>query len=431
MGACGSAGTTAFGITTTGSDGSTTRINAGTTTISSGSGGATTYITSGTTRIVTSGSTSTINNGPGVQSACIVGQKGCFCDTTGACQSGLTCTPQSGTAPVCCSGSDCSLNGGSGGSSGTVGLGGVASCSNGPAPTCGAAGITIPGAAGTGLDNCGYCPFPESNQLCAINATGGGSNPAQIQIFFTDENGITLGCADSNYPVTPLPSNPGSAIFPQTGDPACKVPNSGSGSSSCGAAPNGPLRPALYITDITNNAGCKAGDQQNGGTPYDLEAIFGTWKAADSAGVPGANATGGMNGWNLGPGADDTTQAATNCGQCATGTGMMARGGGCPGGGYSAELRFEAGLIPGHMYRLQVQVHDGDQNKGGDGAEACAIMCAPGSAPPEDGGPPQQDASYPTPPPDGGITTSCGGTISCSVTNPCPGGGVCVLGCCD
>src|SRR5262249_20838785 len=44
--------------------------------------------------------------------------------------------------------------------------------------------------------------------------------------------------------------------------------------------------------------------------------------------------------------------------------------------GYSAEMKFEVGLISGHSYRLQVIVHDGDQNKGGDSGEGCAIYCA-------------------------------------------------------
>jgi hypothetical protein len=47
--------------------------------------------------------------------------------------------------------------------------------------------------------------------------------------------------------------------------------------------------------------------------------------------------------------------------------------------GFGAEVRWEVGLSAGHSYRLQVIVHDGDENKmGGDSAEACVVFCAGG-----------------------------------------------------
>ena len=39
-------------------------------------------------------------------------------------------------------------------------------------------------------------------------------------------------------------------------------------------------------------------------------------------------------------------------------------------------IQFAAGLIPGHSYRLQVVLHDGDQTKGADSGEGCATFCA-------------------------------------------------------
>jgi hypothetical protein len=79
------------------------------------------------------------------------------------------------------------------------------------------------------------------------------------------------------------------------------------------------------------------------------------------------------------------------------------------GEGYSAELRVEVGLISGHSYRLQVVVHDGDQNKGGDSGEACVIFCA-------------------------GSGSSCpAGAQTCSTSEagtPCPTGLTCFQGCC-
>jgi hypothetical protein len=77
--------------------------------------------------------------------------------------------------------------------------------------------------------------------------------------------------------------------------------------------------------------------------------------------------------------------------------------------GYGAELRFEVGLVAGHSYRFQAIVHDGDQNKGGDSGEACAVFCA-GSG-----------NSCPT-----GAQT-CTGT---ETGTECPTGLVCKQGCC-
>jgi hypothetical protein len=245
-------------------------------------------------------------------------------------------------------------------------------------------GITIPKSSGDGgTDGCGYpsSSFTESTTLCGITATGGGSAPATIEVFYSDEHALTLGCATSTYPVSPLSSDPGAASYPETGDPAC--------TDTLGR----PLRPVLFVTDITADPSCTAGDLQMGGHPYDPIAVFGTWKYAteDSSnqGTP-VTADPTTNGWNLTSSADGVPSAFQSCGQMAPpggpggpgGPGMPEGGPGGPGGGggnanfYGAELRFEVGLISGHSYRLQVIVHDGDQNKGGDSGEACAVFCA-------------------------------------------------------
>jgi hypothetical protein len=45
--------------------------------------------------------------------------------------------------------------------------------------------------------------------------------------------------------------------------------------------------------------------------------------------------------------------------------------------GFGAEIRWDVDLTPGHLYRLQVIVHDGDQTRmGGDAGQACLIFCA-------------------------------------------------------
>ncbi len=313
--------------------------------------------------------------GSGAPTTCIVGTQGCLCDTDGGCEPGLTCTMQpSPRPPLCCNGTDCSSSGG------TVG----ATCSaNTAAPSC-TPGITIP-AATNGNDSCGYpaTSFVESTTLCAINAVGGGKTPAMIQVFYNDEHALTLGCATSTFPVEPLTSDPDAVHYPQTGDPAC-VDTVGR-----------PLRPVVFITDISADPSCNAGDMQQGGPAYDPVAIFGSWKSAtEGAGNVGTPAMidPAANNWNLTSSADPLPAAASTCTDK-----------------YGTELRFEVGLISGHSYRIQVIAHDGDQNKGGDSGEACAIFCA-------------------------GTGTLCDPGITECVNDPdgsmCPTGTACVQGCC-
>jgi hypothetical protein len=186
-----------------------------------------------------------------------------------------------------------------------------------------------------------------------MTATGGGNAPAIIDVFYSDEHAIPLGCANATYPVSPYPGTPSAAYYPQTGDPAC--------TDTVGR----PLRPVLYVTDITANPGCTAGDEQNGGTPYYPIAIFGSWKSATENGTIGQPSGGdpASNGWNLGAGADPVPASV-----------MTVCGGG--GGAYGAEIQFAVGLLTGHSYRLQTILHDGDQTRGADSGEGCALYCA-------------------------------------------------------
>jgi len=317
------------------------------------------------------------NAGSGAPTTCIVGSQGCLCDSSGNCAPGLTCTPQTPPEPgLCCSGSNCTSPGGS--------IGKSCSAVSG-APSC-TPGITIPPTTMM-TDSCGYpaSSFVESTTICAINAVGGGAKPAIVQVFYNDEHALTLGCATSSAPVSPLSTDPDAVSYPQTGDPAC--------TDTVGR----PLRPVLFVTDISDDSSCTAGDQQKGGPAYNPIAVFGTWKSAteDDGGTVGTPAMMDpkANMWNLTSSADPVPAAATAMG-CKE--------------GYSAELRFEVGLISGHSYRLQVMAHDGDQNKGGDSGEACAIFCA-GSGMLCDPG-----------------VQQCGEGDA----GQCPAGKVCVQGCC-
>ena len=129
-----------------------------------------------------------------------------------------------------------------------------------------------------------------------------------------------------------------------------------------------PMWPALFITDISNDPADREGDWQMGGRPSAPNAIFGSWKAAvrtvDKTKNPGVvtitpDADPAKNNWNL-AGGDPVPAGLAN-------------------EGYGAEARWNVSLVPGHSYRLQVLVHDGDQNKaGGDSGEACVLFCAGG-----------------------------------------------------
>ena len=314
--------------------------------------------------------------GSGAPTTCIVGTQGCLCDSTGQCSSGLTCADQPSPRPnLCCNGSDCTSAGGT--------IGGTCSAPT-SAPSC-TPGITIPPATG-GNDSCGYpiADFVESSTLVGINALGGGSSPAIIQVFYNDEHALTLGCETPSAPVSPLSPNPAAVYYPQTGDPAC-IDTVGR-----------PLRPVVFITDLSVDPSCKAGDMQMGGPAYDPVAIFGTWKkATEDANHVGTPVTmdPAVNMWNLTSSADPVPASVMSAGREKYGT----------------EMRFEVGLISGHSYRIQVIAHDGDQNKGGDSGEACATFCA-------------------------GTGTLCEPGVPECVADPdgatCPTNTACVQGCC-
>jgi hypothetical protein len=204
--------------------------------------------------------------------------------------------------------------------------------------------------------------------LCGITATGGGSVPATVSAFYADEHALPLGCTTAQYPVSPLINNSVTQVrYPQLGDPACVD------------SFNRPLRPVLYVTDITGNPTCTAGDMQNGGTAYDPVAIYGTWKDATetAGGTPPNQGTPVLNdplrnGWNNGPApaANPVPDSIKACTFNTNSSGVLLDS------SYTAQVDFEVGLISGHSYRLQVIVHDGDQRRGGDSGEGCVTFCA-------------------------------------------------------
>jgi hypothetical protein len=212
--------------------------------------------------------------------------------------------------------------------------------------------------------------FNESEALAALEpaiAVSGGT----VRAFYTDEHALTLGVRQvvvidgsgphvTNYTVSPPPPGvSGSVSPPAVGTTALTGPQAGTD-------PVGrPLFPALFLTDVTNAPNSMAGDWQFNGTPIPPNAVFGTWKAAvrtvdtiKSTTTVTPDPDPAKNGLNLDGG--DPIPAGTRT------------------QGYTAEARWnvsDLGLTPGHTYRVQVMVHDGDQNKtGGDVGEACATV---------------------------------------------------------
>ncbi len=260
---------------------------------------------------------------------------------------------------------------------GTGGAGGSAGIDGSAGATC------EPGVVGAIVTGCGY-PYASDNALTSVDfnesevlrairpsiADSGGI----VSLLYNDEHAMTLGVRQvviksasgtttTDYPVSPLPASPSSIFNPQTGT------NELAGDTS-GLDPSlRPLWPVLYVTDITKNPASRAGDWQMGGRPLNPDAVFGTWKAAvrtvDNTTTPPttsvtADADPAKNNWNLI--VNDPVP-----------TGIKDEG-------WSAEVRWGVKFQPGHSYRLQVIVHDGDQNKvGGDCGEACVVFCAGGS----------------------------------------------------
>jgi hypothetical protein len=163
----------------------------------------------------------------------------------------------------------------------------------------------------------------------------------------------------------------------------------------------------LYVTDVTKDPTSRAGDWQMGGRPINPGAVYGTWKSAvrtvDQTTSPATvsvtpDPDPAKNDWNFG--IQDPVPA------------------GIKDEGWSAEVKWGVTFQPGHSYRLQVIVHDGDQNKsGGDCGEACIVFCAGGNT---------------TPPPACPITSmACGEGMAAGGGNvDCPDGESCFNGCC-
>jgi hypothetical protein len=285
--------------------------------------------------------------------------------------------------------------------------------------------------------DCGY-PYSSSNVLTSVTfnedgvlraiAPSGSSSSGVVRLFYNDEHALTLGVRNvavktasgttsTDYSVSALPADPGSVTNPQTGTTMLVGAQSGLDPSLR------PMWPSLFITDVTLNPTSKLGDWQQGGRPSAPNAVYGTWKAAvrtvDETVSPATvsitpDADPSKNNWTLG-GPDTAPSGLSN-------------------EGYGAEVVWNVPFTAGHSYRVQVLVHDGDQNKaGGDAGEACVLFCSGNTPDCEStgdcgGGTGGSSGS-------GGSGGSCpSGTSACTGGGPdgftCPTGEACVSGCC-
>jgi hypothetical protein len=338
---------------------------------------------------------------------------------------------------------------GAGGMTGAgTGTGGVITVITGNAGSGGAGVFTCTaGVQQAVITDCGYptttsnsltaTVFNESDVLRAIQPAGNWPNGV-VRVFYNDEHALTLGVRSvvvksasgtttTDYPVSALPADPGSVTSPATGTNVLVGTESGLDASLR------PMWPSLFITDITSDPSARSGDWQQGGRPRGPDAVYGTWKAAvrtvDTTVTPNAvtitpDADPAKNNWSL-AGGDTPPSGLSN-------------------EGYGAEAVWNVGLLPGRSYRLQVIVHDGDQNKaGGDSGEACVLFCTGGCTDsdgcpsgPGTGGTCGSDGC-----PGGTGTAGSGGGVTCPSGYPacgeggidptaCPANTVCANGCC-
>jgi hypothetical protein len=410
-----------------------------------------------------SGKSTTTGNGGATGSAGI-GSTG----SAGATASGAGGTTTSGAGGSTASGAGGSTASGAGGASSgaggaSAGAGGATSAGTAGATMTGVGGMTgaagsivtgqagkpgivmcTPGVQAALITDCGYPTttgsslskvlFNENEVLAAIQPAGGAPQGI-VRLFYNDEHAMTLGVhrvvvktgpmtmTAMDYPVSPLLKIPDSVMNAQLGTTALMGDQSGLDQSLR------PMWPVLYITDITSDPNSRVGDWQQGGVPTGPTDVFGTWKGAirtvDKSVTPNTVViTPDMdpmkNMWNLGPGADPVPAALTKS------------------DGYGAEVRWTVSIAQGHSYRVQVIVHDGDQNKGGgDCGEACVLFCAGGSnttGAGGAGGTGGAGGSPPLPPPPPPPPICPPGVQACGPggiePTSCPVGTVCANGCC-
>jgi hypothetical protein len=238
-------------------------------------------------------------------------------------------------------------------------------------------------------DSCGYpfgsgltaTTFNESTVLKGFSATALGTGTATVQEFYSDEWELNLGTA----PIEQWDPTYATPIANVYADDAGTNPNNVGGSQPAdtnatigdGFDPQGrPDNPEIFVTDVTGTGHLanhpEAGDWQMGGTGSNPNFIAGTWKvngqATHNTILVNGKAVNQANKTNLGPHAD---AFATNINTSIE--------------GYGAESRWDVSTLhesvgglavkPGHTYKVQMMIHDGDHVS--DTGEACRLVTIP------------------------------------------------------
>lgn len=166
-----------------------------------------------------------------------------------------------------------------------------------------------------------------------------------LKLWYNDEHALTLGVGSVSDNTSRHVISPNINI----GDPLAKDPN------------NFPYFPSLFLTDITSNPSDTSGDAEKGGTPIPPNEIWGDWKPKGGANPSPPNNT------ILPPGADPFPPVSN----IKFGDGRRR----IRETEYGAEIIWKVdslNLIPGHSYRAQFIIHDGDRE--GDIGEGCTTI---------------------------------------------------------
>ena len=205
-----------------------------------------------------------------------------------------------------------------------------------------------------------------------------------IKAWYSDEHALLLGVSSvvvkrpngssytTNYPITAYSGTPNCSSSLQLGTTISTGAQSGNDVAVTSDPYGGrPVYPALFITDLTvNGATSRLGDWQQGGTPYYPTVVCGSWKSA----VKNVDSTHNPVAVTINPVSDPAQNHWNLAGGDAPPSGTQDEG-------FGAEIKWDIatlGLIPGHTYRIQLMVHDGDQNKtGGDAGSQCTTIYVP------------------------------------------------------
>jgi hypothetical protein len=198
-----------------------------------------------------------------------------------------------------------------------------------------------PGNSGGNEPNIYYASQPGSNETVPTGGT--------IKVWYTDEQAMSLG------------KNPGVSAW--QANMTLQNPSVGDTAAKDGIFP---YYPALFLTDITSDPTSRAGDVQNGGIAHPPSMVYGAWKAQGEGNPSGYTQD------TLPAGADQfssipSANLNTNTGERGTET------------GFQAELLWNVsslGLTPGHSYRAQFVIHDGDRD-GDIGLGCTTIVLSP------------------------------------------------------